>query len=231
MRKINLMICLALVGTLFIFNSVFAADQAKKPADQAETQISEKNKTIPESVVLMIDKCNSGDLGRSEKWWKFDRIKITDVVSKDAKDKYIMVGGKAENWYVGGIGTYVGKDAATATMISLKVLGTGRNSGKIKVEVVEDDIGSPDVEQDDKFIPVKDDKFTSKEININWTGWRTITIPVSELVLLNPGNGDGEWNPSTENDHYGLLSFQIIVVANSAQGETNFGLKDIALVK
>jgi hypothetical protein len=231
MNKINLSICLCLVGAFLVFNPTFAADQVKKPVGGTEAQVSEKNKAIPEPVVLMIDKCNSGDLAKSEKWWKFDRIKLTDVASKDAKDRYVMVGGKAENWYVGGIGTYVGKDASGATMISMKVLGTGRNSGKIKVEVVEDDIGSPDVEQDDKFIPVKDDKFTSKEVNINWTGWRTITIPVSELILVNPGNGDGEWNPSVENDHYGLLSMQIIVVASSAEGEASFGLKDIAMVK
>ncbi len=181
--------------------------------------------------VLVIDQFNSGDIAKADTWWKFDRLSITDVADKETKDKYIMVGGKAQNWYVGGMGTYIAKDAAGSKAISLKILGTGKNSGKIKLELVDDDAGSPDVEQDDKFIPIKDDKFTTKEININWTGWKTVTIPVSDLVLTNSGAGDGEWNPDTLNDRYGLMTVQIIVVASSASGEVNFGMKDLELIK
>ena len=211
----TIVLCVTLAG------SVLAA------APVAET-VKTPNLNPP---VLVIDQFSSGGISKSDTWWKFDRLAITDVTDKETKDKYIMIGGKAQNWYVGGMGTYIAKDAAGAKALSIKVLGTGKNSGKIKMELVDDDAGSPDVEQDDKFIPIKDDKFTTKEININWTGWKTITIPVSDLILTNAGAGDGEWNPDTLNDRYGLMTVQIIVVASSASGEVNFGMKDLELIK
>ena len=216
------------IGTLLIAVALTSLSFAATPNATPTGTATIVNINPP---VLVIDKLSSGDISRSDKWWKFDRLTITDITNKETKEKYILLGGKAQNWYVGGMGTYIGKDAAEAKAISVKILGTGKNSGKIKLELVEDDAGSPDVEQDDKFIPIKDDKFTTREININWTGWKTVTIPVSDLILANQGNGDGEWNPSTEKDHYGLLSVQVIVVASSANGDINFGMKDLELIK
>ncbi|MBU0581289.1 MAG: hypothetical protein KKA19_08940 [Candidatus Margulisbacteria bacterium] len=180
--------------------------------------------------VLLIDDFSSGDTATSDKWWKFDNIKVAD--KSDEKGSYIIVSGQASDWYVGGMGTYVAKDAVDYSQIKITIYGKAESSGKLKIELVEDDIGSPDVDQDQKtFLPTKDDKFTSKEIPIDWSGWKTITIPVSELKLMNPGAGDGKWNPSTKNGHYGLLQFQIIVVANSAKGNVNFGIREIKLTQ
>ncbi|MCX5751135.1 MAG: CIA30 family protein, partial [Candidatus Saganbacteria bacterium] len=140
----------------------------------------------------------------------------------------LSVKGATTRWYVGGMGTMVGVDASKYNTIEMDVYGTGDGSGRIKVELYDDDNGNKDIEVDSAWVPKFDDLW-NYEINVNWTGWKHITIPFGALVLTNPGRGNGKADFDLTGGSGGLVKIQLIFVANAEKGEINYSVDNIEL--
>lgn len=190
----------------------------------------------------MIDNFEDGNYTDDPGWWHFDNVTLTVVKNSNYKGgdpkvaagvgKYSLnIKGKAANWYAGGCGTFVADpriDFSKYSAISIDVWGNGKDSGKLQVEVYDDDNGSGQLEQDkDKnYAPIADDKF-SFQMPIDWKGWKRVVIPFNEFEDVNPGIGDDIWNPGAG----GLLQVQVIAISSKKVGNCDFNVDNIVVVK
>ncbi|GBR72431.1 hypothetical protein HP1_113 [Candidatus Termititenax spirochaetophilus] len=69
------------------------------------------------------------------------------------------------------------------------------------------------------------------EIVVDWSGWKTVEIPFSKFVDVNPGIGDDRWNPRAAKGSGGLLHIQIITLSDVPEGKLNIGIDNLSLVK
>jgi len=186
----------------------------------------------PDSIDLVMEDFDDGNYTKDPEWWVFGGAEL-NVIGNPAKDKYsLLIRGIARDWYVGGIGLYLGnpaKNYSRYSRVEMDVYGYGPKSGTAKIELYDDDNGNWQVEQDPKtFNPLFDDKFVY-ELKIDWDGWKHVSIPISEFADLNPEAGDNVWNPSLQGGSGGLLQMQIIAVASSKTGKVEFILDNIGL--
>ena len=190
-------------------------------------------------ISKMIDNFeNNSDL-KSPEWWSFDRVTRTvvknpvarsgDAVAKSCGKYSLNIKGNASNWYCGGIGTYLGIDASSYTGLEMCIYGNGAGSGKLKIELYDDDKGSWETKYDKDWIPLKDDVWAYEQ-NIDWRGWKKVYLPFSGFVLSNPKRGDGKMNFDQLNGSGGLLQIQMIGLANSADGEININIDNVKLI-
>lgn len=181
---------------------------------------------------LLIDNFDDADITNAPNWWTFDRIQTSfpEAAEKRYGLYYLKVTGKAENYYVGGMGTYLGKDASMLDTWSMDVYGNGPASGTIKIQMFDDDNGNYQIEQDSKYEPLYDDR-VEYELPVTWTGWQTVEIPFNKFVDTNPGIGDDIFNPDQKNGSGGLLQIQLIFLATSPTGNVNIGIDNIRLIK
>jgi len=193
-----------------------------------------------EAYPSLIDNFEDGDITTDPAWWKFDNIELVvdksfklkggdSVVEGETGEYAVSIGGSTTNWYVGGFGSYIAKDASGYNAISMDVYGAGKGSGKIKIELYEDDNNNMQIEQDPKtFAPLKDDRFVY-EVDVNWTGWKRIKIPLKSFVDDNRGVGDDTWNPDTLQGSGGLLHIQFIIIAADETGSVNMAIDNVEL--
>ncbi len=196
------------------------------------------------SNIYMIDDFEDGDYTTNPEWWKFDNItaSIADNTLYQTGDPAVVaavgknslnITGSASDWYAGGMGTYLARknnDLGKYNAVQMDVFGNGPGSGTIKIELVDDDKGNWQVEQDSKGVPLYDDKFVYN-VNVDWKGWKSVVIPFSDFALENPGKGDGVLTVGQENGHGGLLQMQFIFIASQKVGSLNYNLDNISLVK
>lgn len=181
---------------------------------------------------------NNSDL-KSPEWWKFDNAVVSvvknpsyrpgDRVAQSCGKYSLNVMGSAKDWYVGGVGTYLGLDATKFTGVQLNIYGYGRTSGRVKIELYDDDKGSWETQYDKSWIPVKDDVWFCEQ-PVDWKGWKQVYIPFSSFALANPGKGDGKMNFDQNKNSGGLLQMQFIFIGSSKDGEINMNLDNISLV-
>ncbi|MDD5456164.1 MAG: hypothetical protein PHV30_03935 [Candidatus Margulisbacteria bacterium] len=187
-----------------------------------------------------IDDFENGNITEKPAWWTFgnseQKVVESDVFSKDPLFKYLgryvlEVKGNAKDWYVGGMGCYLGVDATPFTHVKLYVYGTGPDSGKLTLQLYDDDNGNYQLEQDvnKNYEPINDDRF-EYSANINWKGWKVLLIPISSFKDTNKTVGDNTWNPDHKNGSGGLLHFQFIFLANTKTGSVNFSIDNIKLI-
>lgn len=181
--------------------------------------------------VLVLDDFNDGDLTNSPEWWVFDALKPTIVPTEgSAQDKYYLrLRGTAKDYYIGGMGFYFGRDAAQYDALALAIKGSG-TPAVLRIQLFDDDNFSYELEQDKNYEPLYDDKY-EHEIIVDWEGWQDVVIPFSRFVLMNPGVGDGIWNPAAEKGSGGLLHIQLILSLPVAQGDADVSLNDLCLVR
>jgi len=181
---------------------------------------------------LVIDKFDDADITASPAWWTFDKLdfKFAEATADKYGLYYLKLGGKTTDYYVGGFGTYVGKEADEFDTFMISVFGTGKTSGTVKFEMYDDDNRSYQLEQDNEYQPIYDDKI-EYEVVVDWEGWRTIEIPIARFIDVNQGVGDDIWNPDSENNSGGLLHFQIVVNASSKEGAIALAIDNIQLAK
>ena len=197
--------------------------------------------TVLAARVFLIDNFESGSLKSPREWWTFDIQKAAIAPNKDLTEgEKVDVGnyslglaGPSKNWYAGGCGTYLAKpgmDLSKYNTLTVDIYGNGPGSGTLKIELYDDDNTNWQVEQDPakNYMPIYDDKFTYS-INVDWTGWRRIVIPLMDFVDENPGVGDDIWNPAQDQLSGGLLQMQLICLGNSDKGKINFNLDNMAL--
>lgn len=211
----KLWLIIALIG-LFGGNS-FASNS---------TQISQEVEILGK---IVIENFEVKDFSQNPNWWRFGDSKIT-VVSSPAIDKYaVSISGKAINWFVGGIGLYIAdpfRDISKYSSITLDVYSKNPKNGKLKIELYDDDNGNWQIEQDPKNEPLFDDRFVY-ELNIDWQGWKHLTVPFTEFVDNNPNIGDNIWNPNLYGNSRGLIQIQFITVASSKGGSVDLVIDNI----
>ncbi len=185
----------------------------------------------------LIDNFEDGNFVKDPEWFTFDGI--VPQIAKNANFKEgdqkvlanageysLKLTGNAKDWYVGGIGQVLGVDAAGYDSFDIDIYGNGENSGKLKVELYDDDNGNSDIEVDKNWKPMYDDLFTA-EIDVNWTGWKHLSIPLKEFKI--EGNGNKTWDPNLKNGSGGLVKLQIISVANAQTGSIHYNIDDLEL--
>ncbi len=184
----------------------------------------------PDATGLTLEDFSSGALGAQ--WWRFGALQERFLVpdAPEVGPKVLLLDGQATDWYVGGRGMYVGKDASAYQGIAFWVLGSGADSGIVKVQLFEDDNGNAQVEQDHQYRPTKDD-LLEYELKVDWTGWKHVTVPFSDFKDVNPGVGNDVWDPFLLKGSIGLVQVQFIYIAASPKGTVHAGLGTIRLVR
>lgn len=164
-------------------------------------------------------------------WWRFGELKESFAESENPEvgAKYLRLIGVAKDWYVGGRGVYLAKDVTNFNALEIWIINNSAEKPKVKIEIFDDDNNNSEIEQDDKFQPLKDDKY-EYEILLNWGGWRKVVIPFDSFVDVNPEIGNNTWDPTTSDGSSGLTQMQFIVVAGSEQGKVDVGIGKISLV-
>lgn len=199
---------------------------------QAPEKSSSKSPVKRAAYPYLIDNFEDGNFEKSPEWFVFDGISTTIVKNTtlkggDVSGQYSLnIKGTARDWYVGGMGTVLNIDASGYDTFEMDVYGNGENSGMLKVELYDDDNGNTDVEVDKNWKPTSDDLW-SYELKIDWSGWKHVSIPVSQFK--NFGKGDGVYNPNLKNSSGGLIKLQLICVASSQTGSIDFNLSNIEL--
>lgn len=196
-----------------------------------------------------IDNFEDGNMIEAPAWWTFgdsdQTVVETDIWAKDPLIKYLgkyalQVKGETKSWYVGGMGTYLGVDASNYTHVKLHVYGSGADSGKLTIQLFEDDNGNTTLEQDvnNNYEPIFDDKF-EYELKVNWKGWKVVQIPFKSFKDANHKDpkvkdskniGDNVFNPDHLNGSGGLLHFQFIFLANTKSGSVDMAIDNIRLM-
>ena len=179
---------------------------------------------------LIIDDFEDGNITASPEWWTFDKALLSFSSYKGYGESSLVVKGKATNWYVGGMGNFVGRDVSEYNTFAISVYGNGAKSGTIEVQLYDDDNNTGVLEQDDNWDPTHDDRFVYK-INVDWKGWKDIEIPISSFEDTNKGIGNDKYDPIVAKGSSGLLHFQLIFNATSQLGSVNLNIDNVKLIK
>lgn len=180
--------------------------------------------------IIIVDDFEDGNYLKDPEWWAFDNIQL-----RLSSDRALWMRGKASDWYVGGIGTYLyspERNLSNYHSLEMDITGTGPDSGTLKIELYDDDNRNEQIEQDPKkgYTPVYDDRF-SYELKVDWTGRKHVVIPIMEFKDTNPEAGDNVWNPQQLRGSGGLLQMQIIAIAANKTGSVDITLDNIAFSK
>jgi len=181
---------------------------------------------------LIIDRFDDADIKTTPAWWEFDALEknFPEGKSEDNGYYYMQLTGQANNYYVGGMGTYVGKDLTDFDTLVVSVLGTGPASGTLRLQLYDDDNTSYQLEQDSTYKPLYDD-YLEYELPVTWEGWKTVEIPLNKFVDMNPGVGDDIFNPEQKSGSGGMLHFQMVVLAVAEKGKIDLGIDSLKFVK
>ncbi|MCX5749795.1 MAG: hypothetical protein NTZ10_06095 [Candidatus Saganbacteria bacterium] len=187
----------------------------------------------------LIDNFESNIDLKSPEWWHFGYVTVSveknpafrpgDKVAKSCGKYSMVIKGSANDWYCGGVGSYIGVDASGYSGMEMCVYGYGPGSGKLKIELYDDDKGSWQTQYDRDWIPLKDDIWKFEQ-DVDWRGWKKIYIPFSSFVVSNPKRGDGILNLDQNKGSGGLLQVQFILIASSKDGEANIRMDNVSLV-
>jgi len=178
--------------------------------------------------VLVIEDFESGNFNKKDtSWWVFDNLSAKLAPGKDSRYS-LELKGNARDWYVGGIGKYIGQDVGKFNSFDMDVYGAGKESGVLKIELYDDDNGNWQIEQDPKkgYAPIYDDRYVY-ELKVDWNGYKHVSIPISEFLDNNPEAGDNVWNPQQIGGSGGLLQMQIVANAVSKTGKVNMRIENI----
>ncbi|KAF0132628.1 MAG: hypothetical protein FD145_1607 [Candidatus Saganbacteria bacterium] len=167
----------------------------------------------------LLDNFEDGTYTKDPEWFVFDNI-----MPSITKEYSLRLSGSANDWYVGGIGTVLGVDVSGYDTFEIDVYGYGETSGKLKIELYDDDNGNADIEVDKSWKPLYDDLW-SYETDVNWTGMRHLSIPLKEFK--NMGRGNNVFDPNLKNGSGGLVKIQIICVAASQTGSVNYNIDNL----
>jgi hypothetical protein len=228
--KKSLSILALLVCVPFLFG------MAQQPPAENPTQEA-AGVFVPDSIV---DDFEDGNYNRLPEWWKFDNVNLKikknthargeSIIEAETENYSLIVTGDAKDWYIGGIGTYLGRDASPYNTFQIDINAEKSKAGTIRFEFYDDDKGSWESAFDEKWVPKKDDLWIY-ELKVDWSGWKRLVIPFSDLKLSDPGRGNGIWDPDQKNGSGGLLQFQMIFNSDKKDGKINYTIDNIKLIK
>lgn len=189
-----------------------------------------KSPQVVSNGIAVVDDFEDGNFLKAPEWWVFDNVTLTIT-----SDRKLKVSGKASDWYVGGMGTYLysgERDLSQYQTLTMDVYGSGPDSGTVKIELYDDDNNNEQIEQDPKkgYTPVYDDRYVH-ELKVTWSGLKKVSIPFSEFVDNNPGQGDNVWNPQQKGGSSGLTQMQLIFMASSKTGKVDLTIDNIGFGK
>lgn len=173
---------------------------------------------------VLIDNFSTKNLKAPVYWWTFD-------CNPSASKGVLSFDKLSKNFYGGGCGTYIVKeeiDYSKYTAIRLDIIGTGKDSGVLKIELVDDDSNNWTCEQDKKGKVLKDDVFVYEQI-IDWNGKKTITIPFVDFFDDNPRVGNDEFDIGKTGKSGGLLQIQLICLSNKPIAAIKFAVDNIII--
>jgi hypothetical protein len=187
----------------------------------------------------LIDNFEDGNYNEGTKWWHFGDLKMEvvknpslearDLIAESCGVYALNLKGETRDWYIGGIGTYLGIDASPYSRLQIDVSGDGLNSGRLVIELYDDDNGNYAIEKDAKtHLPLCDDKWVA-EINILGKGFTRYSIPFTAFHCVNPGIGDGLWNPDQLRGSGGLVEMQLIAIADRQAGKVDLKIDNLIL--
>ncbi|MEK9728185.1 MAG: hypothetical protein VW397_08805 [Candidatus Margulisiibacteriota bacterium] len=216
---------------ILTFTTLIFAQSVTVEIEELPTKSIQQSTPIPK--LLMIDNFEDGDLVKFREWWNFDKIFMKTVNNEDSETLFIEnisleISGASNNWYAGGIGTYLNEDASYFSTLKLVIFSPKMNSGAIRIELYDDDNNNKIVDIDKATnTPSKDDIFIY-DINITWEGWKVVSIPLSDFVDFNPEIGDNTWNPNKNYGSSGLVQMQLVILSSKFKSETiNFKIDTI----
>lgn len=186
---------------------------------------------------LIIENFEDGNFTEAPNWWTFDSVKL-EIVSnpKDGpaslQNYWLKITGPARDWYLGGFGVELKIDGSKYDAVELDIFGTGSRSGRLKIELYDDDNNNQEIEQDEakNYAPIFDDRWVYEQ-KVNWHGWRTITVPFSQFTDDNPGVGNDKFDPLQKDSSAGLVNFQLILIATSKTGSVDLSVDNIQFIK
>lgn len=188
------------------------------------------------AATLVIDDFEDGNISKNPKWWTFDKIKVkVDKVTGKGKNlgkKALVISGSTKDWYIGGLGTYLGKDGSKFDAVKIKIKGESEASGQLKIELFDDDNKNWDAEQDaKKGWKAKYDDTWTYYLAIGSKDWKEIIIPFSDFSDSNPGVGNDKLDLKQEEGSGGLLQITLIALSSSEKGKANYAIDEIKLIK
>lgn len=170
---------------------------------------------------------------RCPRWWTFGFLPFTRAPADEgAQDTFILeIRGSAPGSYAHGRGLFLARDLGDRRQLAMLVRGEGPGSGRIKIELSEDDNGNWEIEkQPPRYVPLYDDRFVH-ELSVDWRGWREVVIPLSVFRLDNPGAGNGVLDPARDLTSGGLLELQLLFAPTGAYGdEVRLGLDHLRFI-
>jgi hypothetical protein len=185
----------------------------------------------------LVDNLEDGTYSEEPEWFVFDNVipmvmKNTKLQEGDPKvvanlgEYSLNLKGSTTSWYIGGIGLVLGVDASGYSTVDVDIYGYGEGSGRIKIELYDDDNNNAEVEVDKNWKPLYDDQYVY-EIIVDWSGWKHLSIPISEFTI--EGNGNKTWDPDLGGGSGGLIKLQIITVANEETGTIKYNIDNLEL--
>lgn len=194
--------------------------------------VQAKKKKRKKPIVYVIDTFSDGSYQKSPEWWTFGDLMMR-VSNNSEKKKYLgkkslVVQGKASKWYMGGFGRYLGIDMWPFKFIKMVIYSPKPMSAMLEVQLFDDDNKNWKVDTFVNKEQASHDDIFVHNILMDWTGWKTVVIPLSQFDDDNPEEGDNIWNPYRIKGSGGLLQMQVIVsTAKQPTGDVTFKIDSL----
>ena len=159
---------------------------------------------------MVVDDFESADCPR---WWTFGFLPSARVPAEaGAQGAFVLeLRGSAPGAYAHGRGVFLARDIGERRHLVMLVRGEGPGSGRIKIELSEDDNGNWEIEkQPPLYVPLHDDRWVH-ELTVDWRGWREVTIPLALFRDDNPHAGNNVFDPARDLTSGGLLELPAAV--------------------
>ncbi|NDC82636.1 hypothetical protein EB093_03100 [bacterium] len=182
----------------------------------------------------VVDDFKDGELASNPTWWQFGNLKAIVAPNSDPSEpayvgrQALRLEGSTSHYFVGGVGTYLCLDGTLYNSLEMVVFGTGSESGRLHIELYDDDnrnyviepsgFTAGEVAFDDRFV---------YDIDVDWYGWKKVTIPLTMFYDNNPGIGNDKWDPDRVSGSGGLVQMQILVNSKNRKGKVNLKIDSI----
>jgi hypothetical protein len=167
---------------------------------------------------MLVDDFESATCPR---WWTFGFVPQTRApADPGAQGAHVLeVRGPAPGSFAHGRGLFLEQDVGDRRRLLMLVRGEGPGSGRIKIELSEDDNGNWEIEKEPPlYIPIHDDRFVY-ELSVDWRGWREVNIPFDAFRDDNPHGGNNVFDPARDMTSGGLLEIQLLFAPSGLLGD------------